>query len=98
LRRLREERGLSQAALAELVGVDRRTILNAESERDETGLPQGFTLLRILRALGALESAPAARDSPLARIEEKLDAALVGIADALDLLREAPSESGAGAR
>lgn len=82
--------------MAEIVGVDRKTILNAESEKEGTSLPHGLTLLRILRELGAVQDAPAQSDLPLARVEGKVDAALVGIADILDLLREAPGESGAG--
>ena len=94
LRELRNRSHLSQRALGELVGVDRRTILNAESEGDDAGWPHGFTLLRILQELGAVREAPAPSDSPLARLEEKVDESLSGIADVLDLLREAPGESG----
>lgn len=95
LRHLREERGLSQAALAEIVGVDRRTIHNAESEREETGLPQGLNLLRILRELGAVADAPGPSDRPLERLEEKVDEALGALGDVLELLRGAPPGAGA---
>lgn len=96
LRRLREDAELSQAALAEIVGVDRKTIINAESEQEGKGLPHGFTLLRILQELGVIASAPSSADRPLGRLEEKVDEALGGIADVLELLREPPSESDAG--
>lgn len=39
LRRLRENAGLSQAALADIVGIRRETIVNAESENEGKGLP-----------------------------------------------------------
>ncbi len=70
LRQLRKASGLSQAALAEAVGTSRRTVLNAESEREDAGWPNGFTLLRMLQELGAVTDAPSIADSPLARLEE----------------------------
>ncbi len=97
LRKLREGNELSQRALGELVGVDRRTILNAESEGDDAGWPHGFTLLRMLQELGAVVDAPAPTETPLARLEEKVDETLTGIADVLDLLRGAPGQSAVGA-
>ena len=69
LRQLREASGLSQAALAEAVGTSRRTVLNAESEREDAGWPNGFTLLRMLQELGAVTDAPAPAATPLARLE-----------------------------
>ena len=95
LRDLRQASGLTQKQLGELVGRDTRVILNAESET--SGWPGGFTLLRMLQELGVVEDAPAPADSPLARLEEKVDEALSGISDLIELLHEPPGESDAGA-
>ena len=95
LRELRRDAGLTQKQLGELVDRDARVILNAESQT--SGWPGGFTLLRMLQELGAVEDAPAPAESPLARLEEKVDEALNGISNVLELLREPPGESDAGA-
>jgi putative transcriptional regulator len=44
VRRLRQERGLSQAELGERVGVSRRTIISIEQERFDPSLPLAFRL------------------------------------------------------
>ena len=86
LRSLRVEAGLSQRALAELVDVDTRTVLNAESVK--SGWPGGFTLLRMLQELGAVEGAPAPADSPLARLEAAVAATADATAQSLEAIAE----------
>ena len=44
LTHLRSERGLSQAALAELLGVSRQTIISIERGRFDPSLPLAFKL------------------------------------------------------
>lgn len=63
LRELRAQAELTQTELAEIVEVDDKTIKNME--KDGASLPQGFTMIRILRALGAVADAPERLQSPL---------------------------------
>ena len=88
LRGLRETSGLSQAALAEAVGTSRRTILNAESEREDAGWPNGFTLFRMLQELGAVADGPAHSDSPLAKLEAVVIASADATARSLESIAE----------
>ena len=46
VRRLREERGLSQAALGTELGVSRQTVNSLETGRYDPSLPLAFTLAR----------------------------------------------------
>lgn len=50
LKVLRAERGLSQAALADLAGVSRQTINAVETGRYDPSLPLAFRLARIFGA------------------------------------------------
>lgn len=85
LRELRTHAGLSQEALAEIVGVTRRTILNAESRN--AGLPEGLTFLRILRELGALSEQAPAPSNPLAELRAEAELVRHLLADGFDSLR-----------
>lgn len=88
LRELRSKSGLSQRALAELVGTSRRTILNAESIKEDAGWPNGFTLYRMLQELGAVEDSPTPGDSPVARVEAKVDGLAKTLDDVAAIVRE----------
>lgn len=46
IRRLREEQGLSQAALAAALGVSRQTVNSLESGRYDPSLPLAFAIAR----------------------------------------------------
>lgn len=46
IRRLREAAGLSQAALAEALGVSRQTVNSLETGRYDPSLPLAFTVAR----------------------------------------------------
>ena len=46
VRRLREDRGLSQAALGSELGVSRQTVNSLETGRYDPSLPLAFTLAR----------------------------------------------------
>lgn len=46
IRRLREERGLSQAALGGKLGVSRQTVNSLETGRYDPSLPLAFTVAR----------------------------------------------------
>jgi putative transcriptional regulator len=46
IRRLREEAGLSQAALADSLGVSRQTVNSLETGRYDPSLPLAFTIAR----------------------------------------------------
>jgi Predicted transcriptional regulators len=46
IRRLREEQGLSQAALASALGVSRQTVISIESGRYDPSLPLAFAIAR----------------------------------------------------
>lgn len=46
IRRLREERGLSQAALGTELGVSRQTVNSLEGGRYDPSLPLAFTIAR----------------------------------------------------
>ncbi|QHT55063.1 helix-turn-helix transcriptional regulator [Cellulomonas sp. H30R-01] len=46
IRRLRDERGLSQAALGEALGVSRQTVNSLETGRYDPSLPLAFTIAR----------------------------------------------------
>lgn len=82
LRRLREEQGYTQKELAEKVGKSERTIL--EAEKPGSSFPGGFTLLRMLQVLGALEGFPDQPESPLQSLRDEvflgMDALARGIA------------------
>lgn len=56
LRDLREQHGYTQLEVAEMVGVDTRTIMNGENVKH--GLPHGIHMVRWLRALGVVSDAP----------------------------------------
>lgn len=60
LRRMRLERNLSQAKVAERAGLDRTTVVKLEAGRAATLL----TLVQVLRALGKLEVLDAFHDVP----------------------------------
>ena len=46
IRRLREENGLSQAALADALGVSRQTVNSIETGRYDPSLPLAFAIAR----------------------------------------------------
>ncbi len=46
---LRAERGLSQQALAELLGVSRQTVISIEKGRFDPSLPLAFRIARVFR-------------------------------------------------
>ena len=46
IRRLRDERGLSQAALGQALGVSRQTVNSLETGRYDPSLPLAFTIAR----------------------------------------------------
>jgi putative transcriptional regulator len=46
IRRLREEHGLSQAALGAALGVSRQTVISLETGRYDPSLPLAFTIAR----------------------------------------------------
>lgn len=46
IRRLREERGLSQAALGAALGVSRQTVISLETGRYDPSLPLAFAIAR----------------------------------------------------
>lgn len=46
IRRLREGRGLSQAALGTALGVSRQTVISLETGRYDPSLPLAFTIAR----------------------------------------------------
>lgn len=106
LRDLRAARGYTQVELAELVGVDRRTILNAEDQNQ--GFPNGWTMLLVLRELGVVADAPADPVSPvvvlLGSLEEQVAAgfekttrAIARLANHIDRLAPpAPPQAGSG--
>lgn len=98
LRQLRDDSGLSQAALAEAVGTSRRTVLNAESEREDAGWPNGFTLLRMLQELGVVTGAAVQTDRPLARLEASVAESVALTREAIQLLREARGQADGGRR
>lgn len=50
IRRLRDERGLSQAALAEVLGVSRQTVNSLETGRYDPSLPLAFAIARYFEA------------------------------------------------
>lgn len=50
LRALRAERGWSQAALAEALGVSRQTVNAIETEKYDPSLPLAFTIARLFDA------------------------------------------------
>ena len=47
IRRLREENGLSQAALADALGVSRQTVNSIETGRYDPSLPLAFRISRL---------------------------------------------------
>jgi putative transcriptional regulator len=49
IRRLRESTGLSQAALAEVLGVSRQTVNSLETDRYDPSLPLAFAIARHFR-------------------------------------------------
>lgn len=57
VRRLRMERGLSQAGLAEAAGVSRQWIINLEQARTE-----GLEIGRLMKVLDELDASLAVRD------------------------------------
>lgn len=71
LKELREKRGYTQKELAEIIGVDTRTILNAESATGS--LPRGLSFLRLLRELGVVADAPVETEGGLAGRLAKLE-------------------------
>ena len=44
IKALRQERGISQAELAEAMGVSRQTIISIENERDVASLPLAYRI------------------------------------------------------
>lgn len=87
LKQLREQQKLSQEDLADVLGVDRRQIVNWEGKG---GLPGGVTFLRYIRALGVEITPPA----PLPEDEPTLRDQLAAISEALGVSQNA---SGSGA-
>ncbi len=49
VKKARQERGLSQEALAEMLGIDKRTILNIENKKANPKMEILYPLLRLLR-------------------------------------------------
>lgn len=84
LRELRKGRGLSQRALADIVHVTTKTIVNAERLGSGESLPQGITMMRILRELGAVADVPV-EESPLERRLRLLEEKVAGLPTAKDL-------------
>jgi transcriptional regulator with XRE-family HTH domain len=73
LRRMRKERGISQAELAARSGVDRSTISQIESGSRE---PQSSTLRRLAVVLGVGAGDLLAGDDPRFRTEREIEEAL----------------------
>ena len=72
IRDFRHRRGLTQAQLADIVGVNRRWVVQVEQAKTSADLR---TVLRALRALGAELHVEPRRVSPAAReISEMVDA------------------------
>ncbi|HAV12803.1 MAG TPA: transcriptional regulator [Opitutae bacterium] len=49
IRELRDQRGLSQQALAEKLGVSRQTVISIEKGKYDPSLPLAFKIARIFR-------------------------------------------------
>lgn len=87
--------GWSRQDVADELRVERKTV-SSMLNPNSPSFGQGRTLIRYLQLVGGLQKAPApSATSRLGALEAKVDLALVGVGDILDLLREAPGESGA---
>lgn len=94
LRRRREALGLSQAALGEIIGVDRRTIGNAESLTGEaqSSLPHGVNLWRMLQALDGLVEAPP-MGGPLQQLRDEVAEGMAALARGIERIEERLDDS-----
>ena len=73
---LRDRAGLSQQQVADEIGVERKTVYNAESPKQ--GNVSGLTLFRMLRLYGALADPPSAGES----LSDRLEAVRAMVVDA----------------